>query len=213
MGKRAAPIRKRPAAKPNVIAVRPAAASSAPPADVPSVSTWAVPVFGSLEPNYADHFVALLCEHLHHLPANMVINMWAYCAGTVSESVAAEKIADAILTRLGKRVKINLHAACDSSKPCETMARSDRSAKHFSRDIFDRDFTAGTFHCDFCQHDELMPTDGVDIYVCCFPCSPWSALGKRLGFNQKASAVIWQAILTIRHMNPCFFLFRERAEY
>ena len=122
MGKRAAPIRKRPAAKPKVIAVRPAAASSAPPADVPSVSTWAAPVFGPLEPNYADHFVALLGEHWQHLQPNMVINIWADCAGTVSESVAAEKIADAILTRLGKRVTVNLHAACDNSKPCETMA-------------------------------------------------------------------------------------------
>ena len=197
---------KRPAAKHKVIK-RPAAASSG-PADVPSVS-WAVPVAGPVEPTYADHFVELLGEHLQHLPQNMVINMWADCAGTVSEVVAADKIADAIMRRLGKKITINLYAACDNNKACEKMAREDRLAKHFSRDIFDRDFAAGTFHCEVCERDELMPTDGVDIYVCCFPCSPWSALGKRLGFNQKASAVIWQAILTIRHMNPCFFFFEN----
>ena len=199
---------KRPAAKSKVIAKRPAAASSG-PTDVPSVSRWAVPVSGPVEPQYADHFVELLCEHLEHLPQNMVINMWADCAGTVSETIAAEKIADALLKRCGKKVTINLYGACDNNKACETMARVDRSAKHFPRDIFHRDFAAGTFRCDICQCDELMPTDGVDIYVCCFPCSPWSALGKRLGFNQKASRVVWQAIQTIRHMKPCFFLFEN----
>ena len=147
MVKRVAPIRKRPAAKPKVVSKRPDAASSV-PADVPSVSTWAVPVSGPLEPNYADHFVELLGEHLQHLPQNMVINMWADCAGTVSESVAAEKIADAMLTRLGKRVTINLYGACDNNKACEKMAMVDRSAEHFSRDISDRGFTAGTFHCE-----------------------------------------------------------------
>ena len=132
-----------------------------------------------MEPAYADHFVEMLGEQLQHLPQDMVINMWADCAGTVSEAVAAKKIADAIWTRLGKKVDINLYGACDNNKACEKIARVDRSAKHFPRDIFHRDFTAGTFHCEICQRDELMPTDGVDVYVCCFPCSPWSALGKR----------------------------------
>ena len=183
---------KRPAAK-SKVAKRPAAASSG-PTDANYVSTWATPVSGPEPPDYADHYVEVLCEHLQHLPQYMVINMWADCSGTVSETVAAEKIADALWRRWGKNVKINLYAACDTNKACETIARVDRSAKHFSRDIFHRDFAAGTFRCEICECDELMPTGGVDIYVCCFPCSPWSALGKRLGFNQKASALIWQAI-------------------
>jgi site-specific DNA-cytosine methylase len=225
MAKRAASICKRPAAKPRAVAKQPSTGSIRPtkpragakqpstssihPKDEPDVSTWAVPVAGPMEPAYADHFVEMLCEQLRHLPQHMNINMWADCAGTVSEAVAAEKIADAIWRRLRLKVTITLLGACDNNKASEKVARVDRSAKHFSRDIFDRDFAAGTFRCEICDGDEPMPTDGVDVYVCCFPCSPWSKLGQRLGFNTKASSVIWQAIKTIGHMKPCFFFFEN----
>ena len=40
------------------------------------------------------------------------------------------------------------------------------------------------------------------MYVCCFPCGPWSRKGKRLGFCDDAGTVVWQALKTIAALRP-----------
>ena len=55
-----------------------------------------------------------------------------------------------------------------------------------------------------------MPTARIGIYVCCFPCNPWSIRGKRLGFKAGDGSVIWESIKTIKHLNPAL-IFMENV--
>ena len=81
------------------------------------------------------------------------------------------------------------------------FAKGHHQPLHVSNDIFDRDFDAGTFRCVACGADHQFPPK-MDIYVCCFPCGPWSLQGARLGFNDRDGAIVWQAAKTINVLMP-----------
>jgi DNA (cytosine-5)-methyltransferase 1 len=46
----------------------------------------------------------------------------------------------------------------------------------------------------------------IDLYVCGFPCTPWSSIGKRDGFDHKSGNVFWSCLDVIRTKQPKYFL-------
>ena len=46
---------------------------------------------------------------------------------------------------------------------------------------------------------------GVDLYECCFPCGPWSPLGSGLGLKDKDGDLCFQAVNSIKYMQPVFY--------
>ena len=50
-----------------------------------------------------------------------------------------------------------------------------------------------------------MPRNGLDIYGCCCPCAPWSSKGGQLGLQDERSGLFFQAVDSIKYMQPCFY--------
>ena len=81
------------------------------------------------------------------------------------------------------------------------FAKANHQPLHMSDGIFARDFDAGTFRCIACGADHQFPPK-TDVYVCCFPCGPWSMKGARLGFSDRDGTIVWQAAKTINKLMP-----------
>ena len=180
------------------------------PANVPD---WrAVPPPGGPEqPQWACHWVEVLGDRLGDLMSNTLtsgttLNVWSDCGGMGTEMFALADITAAIQAKYGVLMQLNLHCFCDSEKHCRDMAVANHAPTHVSDDINNRDFDDGTFECSLCADTHAMPTQGLDIYVCCFPCGPWSKSGKRLGFNDADGQLCWQAIASIKYMKPNLYV-------
>ena len=168
-----------------------------------ALPAWAYYFIGVLEAEFGN-FLNKVADGVPQ-----IVNVWTDCAGMCTEMFAAKNVEEEILRRFGKCVKFQLFMACDHEPSCEKVINNHHQPKHFSRDIFRRDFEAGTAYCDDCGANVMMPQKGLDIYVCCFPCGPWSARGGRLGFNDKAGPVVWQAIRSVQYMQPVFYFFEN----
>jgi DNA (cytosine-5)-methyltransferase 1 len=46
----------------------------------------------------------------------------------------------------------------------------------------------------------------IDLYVCGFPCQPFSSAGKRKGFSDPRGTVFWSCIEVIKHKKPKYFI-------
>ena len=170
---------------------------------------WRIPVEGADEPEWADNIVMALLGTFAKLKGPIHVNVWSDCAGHATEMESGKKLAEALLRKVGISVNFSLYAACDNNIKCKELIRSEYAPKHFSDDIKSRNYGEGTFECSISGVDELMPTQGVDVYGCCFPCGPWSGRGLKKGFNDAASAVLEHAIETILYMRPVFFYFEN----
>ena len=102
-------------------------------------------------------------------------------------------------------IEIMPYAFCDSSAPAQKFATLNHKPRHIITDMMDRDFEVGTFSCHTCGADHELPSNGVDLYVCGFPCGPWSARGKQLRFGDADGDKCWQALRSIKYMKPCLF--------
>ena len=65
-----------------------------------------------------------------------------------------------------------------------------------------RNFEVGQYWCDSHQENHDMPTRGLDMHVCTYPCSPWSRRGKRTGFAHPDAEVALIGLKSIAHMRP-----------
>ena len=137
------------------------------------------------------------------------VNLWLDCAGHATEVDSGRKLADALHNQLGIHVAFNLYAACDSDIHCKELIQSQYAPRHFSDGISLRDYKKGTFKCSICGDDEMMPTQGIDIYGCCFPCGPWSSGGLKRGFKDPSSVVLDHAIESINVIRPIFYYFES----
>ena len=197
----AASMRRRPAKVPRVaeVPLRPPGYAVRPPCAAPS---------GPDLPNWADHFVAVFVDELaqvrERLGSKVQIVSWSDCGGMAVETIARKQLIQAIGKRLEMTVTLKHYGYCDKSNDAQEFVRLNHSPLHITKDMMTlRNFETGTFTCASCGIDHELPTNGVDLYVCCFPCGPWSSRGKQLGFADKDGALCWQTIRTIKHMRPC----------
>ena len=117
-----------------------------------------------------------------------------------------ERLAKRAKETLGVNLTFKLFMYVDSANHCRTFAEANWSPRHQGLDIFARNFETGKIHCVACDSDIDMPTQGLDIYCCGFPCGPWSLRGNRLGFSDAASQCVWYAIRTIKYVNPVLYM-------
>ena len=203
-----AKLMKRPA-----MMKRPARAASKPLGwiDDSTPPAWRVPPGGADMPQWAHHWVNVLGDHLGSLVGTTLttgttLNVWSDCGGMSTEMFALDDITAAIGARYGVLMQSKLYCFCDNQRPCREMAFANHAPTHVSDDINSRNFDDGTFECSLCETTHLMPRVGLDIYVCCFPCGPWSKSGKRLGFDDADGSLCWQAIASIKHMQPNIYV-------
>ena len=173
--------------------------------------SWANEVVGGTPmPHWADHCVNLLADGFFGFRqktgnARVVqLSVWSDCGGMGTELIALTHLADSVLGRTQQKLTINNFCFCDKSSRCIEFARANHQPMHISNDIFERDFDKGTFRCLSCGgdgEDHPFPPK-MDIYVCCFPCGPWSMKGTRLGFSDRDGTIVRQAAKTINKLMP-----------
>lgn len=174
-------------------------------------------VSGEPLPSWAVHFIDALDTHLMRLMGRIggdtgyiqVINIWADCCGKGTEIFAGDLIQEALQQKYARAFRVNLYMAVDNDKFCRQMVNMNHHPTHVSADIFHRDFANGTVTTVDAGVIPFPLRGAVDVYVCCFPCGPWSLLGKKLGFSDKNGAVVWQAIKTVKMLQPSLFFFEN----
>ena len=197
---------KRPAADEKVQLVkRPAMKKT------PKQREWVVPPGGPDLPQWPRHWLNVLYDLFDGLVINTLtsettLTVWSDCGGMSTEMGALADIAAAIEARYGVRIRHKLFCFCDSDEQCREMAIANHAPTHVSDDIYSRNFDDGTFECSLHEVTHAMPPRGLDLYVCCFPCGPWSKNGKRLGFHDGDGHICYQAIASIKYMKPSLYL-------
>jgi len=167
---------------------------------------------GPMLPQWESHFVALLDGALrpliegNMLTSSTTINVWADCGGMGTEMFALDAISRAMGERFGARFKVSLYLFCDKDKSCREAATACHDPKHVAENIYHRDLELGVVECVKCGGSHEIPRRGVDVYVCCFPCGPWSKNGKQLGFDDNNGKVCFQAIASIEFIQPSLYV-------
>ena len=157
-------------------------------------------------PAWADHFAGLLIPQFRQLQSKvgghgLELTFWSDCGGFAMELIAMREIAASIARLVGLRLTTKLFCFCDNDATCRRFAADNHMPLHMSSDVQHRNFADGTFHCITCGEDHAFPHN-IGVYVCCFPCGPWSRKGKQLGFRDAAGEVVWQALKTIAALKP-----------
>ena len=173
----------------------------------PPVEPWTADVVGGVaHPPWPQTYIGTVRQLLMGLWSqvpnkHLVLNVWCDCGGMGTEALALKDIA-AEVANLGLNFDVSVYMFCDQLEAAQTFARRNLKPKHMADDIKSRDFDLGTFECKLCDASHIMPTSGIDLYVCCFPCSPWSCRGTRLGFKHNDGNLIFYSIQTIKHVKP-----------
>ncbi len=197
----AARMKKKPAA---ATWIRP------PPSFAPEKQKWMTAVGGPPLPDWAGHYCNLLASKFTKLAdmtqsKQLTINIWADCGGMGIEMTAGKQIAEAVASIVDLEIVFRLYQYCDKEPCCHLWAEAKHKPVHRSSNIFDRDFDTGEYYCTKCNEPHAMPQQGLDIYECCFPCGPWSKRGKGLGFTDADGNICFQAVKSIRYMQPALF--------
>ena len=164
-------------------------------------------VGGTPMPAWADHCVKLLADGFFGFrektgnAREVQLSTWADCGGMGTELTALSQLAESIVKLNNQQLTITNFCFCDKKQSCLHFAKANHKPLHMSTDIFNRDFENNTFHCATCEADHQFPPK-TDIYVCCFPCGPWSMKGARMGFSDRDGQIVWQAAKTINKLMP-----------
>ena len=117
------------------------------------------------------------------------------------EMLALRDIHDAVQRQSRMDISADLICYCDASAACRRFAQSNFLPKHVANDMKARDFDKRTYTCSMHRTDHAFP-ERIDIYVCCFPCGPWSVKGLRLGFKDGDGNLVWYSIKTMKILMP-----------
>ena len=172
------------------------------------VESWVDQVVGGAPmPNWSDHCVSLLADGFFCFrkktgdAREVMLSVWSDCGGMGTELTALTQLGESVMRLTQQKLSVNNFCFCDKKAKCLQFAAANHKPLHTSKHIFDRDFDAGTFHCTTCHADHPFPPK-TDVYVCCFPCGPWSLKGTRLGFSDRDGEIVWQAAKTINKLMP-----------
>ena len=158
-------------------------------------------------PDWAEHFVNLLADGFRGFhqktggAQELKLSVWSDCGGMGTEATALRKLAQSVKRLTNQQLIVETVCFCDKKLSLQNFADRSHKPLHISNDIFARKFDDRTFRCLACQADHPFPPK-VDIYVCCFPCGPWSMKGARMGFNDRDGEIVWQAAKTINALAP-----------
>ena len=164
-------------------------------------------VGGTPMPNWADYVVTLLADGFQGFrkktgnAREVKLSVWSDCGGMGTEVTALTHLAESVAKLIGQKLTFTNYCYCDKQKQCLQLADANHRPLHMSNDIFARDFTKNTFYCCKRKAEHEFPSK-CDIYVCCFPCGPWSMTGARMGFNDRDGLIVWQAAKTINKLMP-----------
>jgi DNA (cytosine-5)-methyltransferase 1 len=64
----------------------------------------------------------------------------------------------------------------------------------------------GSFPCGDITKRDIAHVPDIDLYVCGFPCQPFSAAGRKNGFVHKSGNVFWSCLEVIRVKKPKYFI-------
>lgn len=161
-------------------------------------------------PAWAEHICEVLAPEFGKMKAAfgdraVALKMWCDCCGFATEMESWLEIERVLSEKLDLKVKIEIFCACDKEKHVLKFVGENFNPRHTSGDMKHRNFTNGTFHDNKSNIAVDLPREGIDIYVCCFPCTPWSARGRRGGFDDPESWLCQQMFDTIAFLKPSVF--------
>ena len=64
----------------------------------------------------------------------------------------------------------------------------------------------GSFPCGDIAKRDIRDVPDIDLYVCGFPCQPFSAAGRKNGFEHKSGNVFWSCFEVINAKKPKYFI-------
>ncbi len=157
-------------------------------------------------PEWATGLVSLLCGHQWaEQSETLTLWVWSDCAGMLTEMSAASYLEKALMAATPCRVRLRSYLACERDPACKRYILANFAPQHYADDVEHRDFNASTFRCSICAATHSMPS-GIDLYVLCFPCTPWSRRGRRLGLEDPEARPFYIGVHTISVLKPCLFL-------
>ena len=64
----------------------------------------------------------------------------------------------------------------------------------------------GSFPCGDITKRDIKDVPDIDLYVCGFPCQPFSTAGQRTGLDHKSGTVFWSCLNVIKVKRPKYFI-------
>jgi len=83
--------------------------------------------------------------------------------------------------------------SCDNDKYVKQSIEANYKPEHFYEDMTQRDLSS-------------LPADDLDLYVCGFPCQPFSLMGNKLGTNDKRGNIMMECVAVIKKKLPKVFI-------
>ena len=150
------------------------------------------------------------CVEIHQ-GREITLNMWSDCSGLLVEGFALRRIAKSLHELAGIKLNIKVFCACELKPELQSFISANHSPKHIASNMLQRDWEQNHFECIQCG-TLSMPKQGIDIYMCGFPCVPWTPSGLRKGFDDANSQQCFAAIKSIVCMQPGLFLLENVME-
>ena len=189
---------------------------SEPPALQPDWAIEQAMALGDIQhPQWCDHYCDILAPLLQGLRQRcgqqMRVVLWIDFAGMTPEMEAAEEIRNKLKEKHELEVEFAIHVACDVNEASRRFIDQNYKPKYLSKDVADRCWDTGTFKTTLGELVEL-PRAGIDAYIGCFPCGPWSKRGLRLGLSDKDGHLYQNAIDTVAFIKPLSYVFENVCE-
>ena len=135
----------------------------------------------------------------------LTINVFSDHCGMTTEMFAGRQIRDYLREQYEVDVVFRLYIACDNCPKAKEVTIANHQPVHFTSDVYHRDLRCCTYECDLCEKTHDLPSNGIDIYMSGFPCTPFSSRGTRTGFDHKDGNQYMQTCKTIQCLRPVFF--------